>query len=85
MRGGYDWRVHPDQVLAAMLREQILDGPAALFEIVERTAVEEVLAAVPLAEAHFAWQLYTASVLLSGSWQSAPAARPNVEVAVTGT
>jgi hypothetical protein len=83
--GGYDWRVHPDQALAARLREQILDGPASLFEIVERAAVEEVLSTTPLKEAHFAWQLYTASVLLSGSWQAVPAARPNIEVAVAGT
>jgi hypothetical protein len=82
--GGYDWRVHPDEGLAARLREQILDGPAARFEIVDRAAVEEVLAVAPLREAHFAWQIYTASVLLSGSWQTVPAARPNVEVSVIG-
>ncbi len=39
---------------------------------------------MPLREAHFAWQIYTASVLLSGSWQTVPTARPNIEVSVIG-
>jgi len=84
VRGGFDWRVHPDGPLTARLREQILDGPSSLFEIVERAAIEELLAPPTLKEAHFAWQLYTASVLLSGSWETAPLARPNIEVSVVG-
>jgi hypothetical protein len=80
--GGYDWRVHPDAALVARLREHILDGPAGLFEIVDRSAIEGVLSATPFKEAHFAWQLFTASVLLSGSWMTLPAPRPNLEVSV---
>lgn len=81
-QGGFDWRVRPDAALVAVLREQILDGPASLFDLVERSAIEQLLATMPLEEPHFVWHLYTASVLLSGSWVMVPARRPHIEVAI---
>ena len=78
----FDWRKTPDPPLVAMLREQILDGPPALMEIIDRAAVEELLAVTPLKYPFFVWSAYTAGVILSGSWQSAAESRPRIQVKI---
>jgi hypothetical protein len=66
---GFDWRNQPDAAMLAILREQILDGPPALFEVLARARIEKLLAR-PLkkAGAVLTWNALTASVLLSGLW-----------------
>jgi Asparagine synthase len=69
---GFDWRLNPDPPMVALLREQILDGPAQLFEIVDRGKIERLLSTHPLRQATFVMHVHTASVLLSGMWLSPP-------------
>jgi len=76
----FNWRKTPDASLIAMLREQILDAPPSLMEVVDRAAIEGLLSRAPLERSLFVWSVYTAAVLLSGSWLSASAARPKIHV-----
>ncbi len=78
----FDWRKTPDTALVAMLREQILDGPSALMEIIDRVAVERLLAELPLKRTPFVWAVYTGSVLLSNVWLSTAEARPKIAVKI---
>ncbi len=80
---GFDWRNQPSAELLALLREQILDGPSGLFEILRRPAVEALLAAPPApADAVFLWNAYTASVLLSGAWLGEAPSAPALSITV---
>lgn len=79
-RPTFDWRFQPDPPLIDIVRQQILDGPPALFEIVDRARMEALLQTYPLQQAKLVWHTYTASVLLSGAWLSAPPTLPDIEV-----
>ena len=67
---GFDWRNQPDAALLEVFREQILGGPAELFDIVQRPVIESLLAKRPVSKstAVLLWNTYTTSVLLSGAW-----------------
>ncbi|HUS64969.1 MAG TPA: hypothetical protein VMZ28_10525, partial [Kofleriaceae bacterium] len=78
-RAGFDWRTTlGTPPLGPIFREQILGGPAALFEVVDRARVEKALgrASVGREQALLLWHVYTASMLLSGDWLGE---RPAVE------
>jgi hypothetical protein len=65
---GFDWRFQPSPLLVGVLREQIMDGPSQLFEIVKKSELEKLLSTHPLPSPKFVWHAYTASVLLSNVW-----------------
>jgi hypothetical protein len=75
---GFDWRNQPNPELLQIFREQILGGPASLFDLVRRDRMEALLGSERLKkpDAIFVWNAYTASVLLSGRWLEA---RPEAE------
>lgn len=79
---GFDWRDSLDPALIRVIREQILDGPAPLFEVVRRPRVEALLDTYPLnkASSFLLWNACTASVLLSGAWLTAPPNIPAVQI-----
>jgi hypothetical protein len=81
---GFDWRNALGPELLAPFREEILDGPAALFDLVQRARVEQLLASEhpTKAESIFLWNVYTAAVLLSGAWLAAAPGRPEIHIAV---
>jgi len=69
-RARFDWRFQPSPLLVAILREQILDAPPQLFDVVNRNEMEALLATSPLESPKLVWHAYTASVLLSNAWLS---------------
>lgn len=79
---GFDWRDNLDPALIRVFREQVLDGPAALFEVVRRPRVEALLDTYPLnkASSFLLWNVFTASVLLSGAWLTAPPNNPAIQI-----
>ncbi|WP_433334383.1 asparagine synthase-related protein [Spirillospora sp. CA-294931] len=82
---GFNWRKSYDENYLALLREQILDGPSELFEIVDRSRAEEHLSRVPTAWHLQTWHMFTMSVLLSGPWREDQPARPPVRIPVPST
>jgi len=81
---GFDWRNHVEGNLLALFRDQVLGGPDALFEIVDRARLEALLDAPPFKKATsvFLWSCYTTSVLLSGAWLDQRPALPPLEIAL---
>lgn len=79
---GFDWREKLDPVLTPFFREQILDGPAGLYELVRRPKMETLLATNPLSKASavLLWNAYTVSVLLSDVWLSSRPQDPDVQI-----
>lgn len=67
--GGFNWRRGYGEEFAAILRDQILVAPPELFELVDRTAVKELLSHVPPRRPSQSWNLLTLAVLLSGAWR----------------
>jgi hypothetical protein len=78
----FNWRRSADPALFGLLREHILDGPPALFDIVRRPQAEKVLAEPSFNSATFIWQAFTASVLLGGDFLAAPPRLPTVTVSI---
>jgi hypothetical protein len=77
----FDYRRHHDRPFVEILREAIMDGPPALFELVNRDVVEKIFTTAPVRNAGLAWRLLTVSVLLSGSWRRGAWPKlPDVEV-----
>jgi asparagine synthetase B (glutamine-hydrolysing) len=71
---GFNWRLCTHESLLGILTAQILDGPSALFDIVDRTEMEKLLDRLKSQAPRQAgwmkqvWHVYTMSVLLSGTW-----------------
>lgn len=79
-RAGFDWRFQPSPLLLGILRDQIMDGPPQLFDIVKRSELETLLATSPLESPKLVWHAYTASVLLSNVWLSTRPDRPPITI-----
>jgi asparagine synthetase B (glutamine-hydrolysing) len=77
---GFDWRYQPSPRLIETLREQIMDGPSQLFDIVKRSEMEALLSTYPLQSPKFVWYAYTASALLSSVWLSERPARSPIMI-----
>ena len=79
-RAAFDWRFQPSPAIVAMLREQIMDGPPQLFDIVHRRELDRLLSTSPLAPPKLAWHAYTASVLLSNAWLAPRPDHPPIRI-----
>jgi hypothetical protein len=66
----FNWRLDYGPDVHAIFAEQVLgDGPGAkLFEVLNRKEVEHLLVQYPTRGQHLCWRIFTASVLLSGTW-----------------
>ncbi|WP_165964630.1 asparagine synthase-related protein [Actinomadura sp. KC216] len=66
----FNWRLSGDEAFRRIFTEQIMDGPATLFELVDRQAIADVLADTTGRRwSKQIWHAYTLSVLLSGAWR----------------
>ncbi|WP_242882352.1 asparagine synthase-related protein [Actinomadura litoris] len=81
---GFNWRVSFDQSFRDLLQEQILDGPEALFDIVDRDAYTTLLRDSPGRWTKQIWHVYTLSVLLSQEWRRPAPALPSVRIPIPG-
>jgi hypothetical protein len=81
---GFDWRFQPSSSLVGILRDQILNGPSQLFDIVERSELQALLATYPLQSPKFVWHAYTASVLLSNAWLAPRSDHPPIRIPTPG-
>lgn len=79
---GFNWRVSFDDGFRDLLREQILDGPEELFDIVDRDAMTKALSEPPKRWVKQIWHVYTLSVLLSGAWRSPLPKLPSVRIPI---
>ncbi|WP_158566893.1 asparagine synthase-related protein [Actinomadura craniellae] len=66
---GFNWRKQAVEPLLGVMREQIMDGPAELFDLVDRARIDETLTPGAQGWAMQRWHVYTLSVLLSGRWR----------------
>lgn len=78
----FNWRVSFDDGFRNLLMEQILDGPEALFEIVDREAMVAGFRDQPRRWVKQIWHIYTLSVLLSGAWRGPKPELPDVEIPI---
>ncbi|WP_176611436.1 asparagine synthase-related protein [Actinomadura sp. WMMB 499] len=79
---GFNWRRTFDEPFLALLRDQVLDGPSELWEIVNRRKFEEHFATVPTGWTNQLWHIYTLSVLLSGMWREPRPDLPDVRIPI---
>ncbi|WP_242908086.1 asparagine synthase-related protein [Actinomadura terrae] len=79
---GFNWRVSFDQSFRELLLEQILDGPEALFDIVDREAFTSLVRDSPGRWAKQIWHVYTLSVLLSRQWRLPTPDLPSVRIPI---
>jgi hypothetical protein len=68
----FDWRRQYGEAIASLLRDYTLDlgGPAGLFDVVNRSAAEKLLA-LPHTDHASVWALATLACLLSGDYRHA--------------
>ncbi|WP_165495070.1 asparagine synthase-related protein [Actinomadura roseirufa] len=76
----FNWRKSYDPGFLAILRDQVMNGPRELFDIVNETKAKEHFASVPTSWSNQIWHIYTLSVLLSNDWQSTPPDLPRVRI-----
>jgi hypothetical protein len=85
---GFNWRRSRDEALLGIFEEQILDGPKAVFDIVERGKIEELLAdlrsGAKTGWVQQLWHVFTMSVLLDGAWlkNGTPAHTNNIDIPI---
>ncbi|MWA06128.1 hypothetical protein F8568_038420 [Actinomadura sp. LD22] len=79
---GFNWRTSFDDGFRDLLRERIMDGPAELFAVVDRDAVDGALRDSPKRWAKQLWHIHTVSVLLSGEWRRPLPALPPVVIPI---
>ncbi|MFI0369397.1 asparagine synthase-related protein [Actinomadura sp. 1N219] len=79
----FNWRLSRDEAFRRIFTEQIMDGPATLFELVDRQAMADVLADTTGRRwSKQIWHVYTLSVLLSGEWRGPAPKLPAVEIPI---
>lgn len=65
----FNWRTSYDENYQAVLRDQIMDAPGELFDIIDKGTVMELLEAAPDRDPKRIWHIHTLAVLLSGRWR----------------
>ncbi|MFI0486357.1 hypothetical protein [Actinomadura sp. 9N215] len=79
----FNWRLSRDEAFRRVLTEQIMDGPANLFDLVDRQAMADVLADTSSRRwLKQIWHVYTLSVLLSGAWRGPVPKLPRVRIPI---
>jgi hypothetical protein len=79
---GFNWRKSYDENFLALLREQVMDGPRELFDLVDEAKAREHFAHVPQGWTNQTWHIYTLSVLLSGTWRQGAPDLPRVRIPI---
>lgn len=79
---GFNWRKSYDDAFLAILRDQVMEGPAELFDIVHEPKAREYFAQVPTSWINQGWHIFTLSVLLSKTWLRGTPDLPRVRIPV---
>lgn len=79
---GFNWRKTFDEDFLAILRDQVMNAPRELFDIVDERRLKEHFATVPKGWSDQIWHIYTLAVLLSGEWRDARPDLPDVTIPI---
>ncbi len=79
---GFNWRKSFDEDFLALLRDEVMNAPQELFDVVHRPKIEELFGTVPKSWTNQVWHVYTLAVLLAGTWRGAPPDLPPVRIPI---
>ncbi|MBV7696809.1 asparagine synthase C-terminal domain-containing protein [Streptomyces sp. TRM70350] len=79
---GFNWRKSFDEAFLALLRDEVMNTPNELFDIVDKAKIKEHFDTVPKAWSNQVWHVYTLAVLLTGAWREARPDLPPVRIPI---